>query len=67
MTSESGEMTNESAREISKWSDADLRDALRHQRSRGVHTWGVGDCGHYARGCRVCESCLLAEIARRCA
>ena len=30
-----------------------------------ITTWGIGPCGHHARGAGWCEVCLRAEIDRR--
>ena len=30
-----------------------------------VSTWGLGECGHMARGCGICADCLRDEIGRR--
>ena len=47
------------------WTDADLHYELTKQQAAGIHTWGIGACGHPARGSGVCASCLTAELDRR--
>lgn len=42
-----------------------LISLLDFQASPGVHTFGLGRCGHFARGCGVCSDCIDAELLRR--
>jgi hypothetical protein len=43
----------------------DLCELLEYQASPGIHTYGCGSCGHYARGCNICTACIDHELRRR--
>lgn len=53
------------AADLSRWTMEELQHALRHQTAPVISTWGLGLCGHPARGGNVCERCLRDEIERR--
>ena len=52
-------------RDLSDLTIDELRYWLQYQTAKAVSTWGVGICGHNARGSRYCADCLRAEIDRR--
>jgi hypothetical protein len=40
-----------------------LMDGIRYQLALGAHTWANGECGHSARGGRICLDCLQQALA----
>ena len=58
-------MTEPQPTPLRGWPIQSLRYELRKQLAPGVSTWGIGACGHNARGSGYCADCLRAEIGRR--
>lgn len=58
---------DDAAPDLPDWPMHDLQYEIRYQTAKVVSTWGMGVCGHKARGCRICAACLQAEIDRRTA
>ena len=51
---------------LSERSLSELKGSLSYQEARvDGTTWGVGICGHHARGSGWCAECLRSEIQRR--
>ena len=65
MRDDHGPHARKELRDSVGWPMATLRYELSRQQADGQFSWGLGRCGHEARGSGFCAGCLQAEIDRR--